>query len=218
MIIVFDFDGTLADTLDAIVRITNRLSGEFGYQKANQDDVEKLRNLTSWQIIKTTGIPLIKIPFLIQMVKAELNNEIKHLHPVEGMADILAYLNAQGHRLGIITSNSLENVTLFLNNNGWDKFFEFIHSGTTIFGKNQIMHRLIKQENIPKEQLIYIGDETRDIEAAQKLNVKAIAVSWGFNSKEVLAAQKPDFLVDHPREIIGVVEELQQMEPSDDLS
>ncbi len=84
MIIVFDFDGTLADTLDAIVGITNRLSGEFGYEKANQDDVEKLRNLTSWQIIKTTGIPLIKIPFLIQMVKAELNYEIKNLHPRDG--------------------------------------------------------------------------------------------------------------------------------------
>lgn len=67
----------------------------------------------------------------------------------------------------------------------------------------------MQQENLSFEEVIYIGDETRDIEAARKSYVKAIAVSWGFNSKEVLAEQNPDFLIHQPQELIKVIENLQ---------
>jgi phosphoglycolate phosphatase len=53
--------------------------------------------------------------------------------------------------------------------------------------------------------VIYVGDETRDIEAARKIQIQVIAVSWGFNSREVLAEQKPDFLISHPSQLIEVV-------------
>ena len=84
------------------------------------------------------------------------------------------------------------------------KVFDFIYSGTT-FGKSKVINKLLNQNNINPQQAIYVGDETRDIEAARKSNIRAIAVSWGFNSKELLAAQNPDFLIHQPNELIDVI-------------
>ncbi|HLB58081.1 MAG TPA: HAD hydrolase-like protein, partial [Gammaproteobacteria bacterium] len=57
-------------------------------------------------------------------------------------------------------------------------------------------------------ETFYIGDETRDIQAAKKNHIYSIAVTWGFNNKKVLAAEKPDFLIDNPKELLAVLKTL----------
>lgn len=207
-IILFDFDGTLADTLDAIVRITNHLAGDFGFQPATPQDIENLRNLTSLQIVKNSGIPLIKIPFLLHRVKIELNHEIQQLKPIEGIKEVLIELKKLGYKLGIVTSNSEENVKLFIEKNGWQNLFEYLYSTTTLFGKSQVIKKFLDREKINLKDAIYVGDETRDIEAAKKINIKVVAVSWGFNSKQVLVDSHPDFAIDRPDELIEVITRL----------
>ena len=208
-IILFDFDGTIADSLDSIVKITNRLSGEFGYKKTTEEDVENLRNMNSLQIIKTSGVPIFKIPFLLQMVKLELNHEIQNLKPIPGILETLHTLKQKEHRLGIVTSNSLENVKGFLERNDMNKLFSFIHAGSTLFGKNKAIRNFLKKEGVSPEAVIYVGDETRDIEAAKKARIKVIAVSWGFNSKTVLAKHNPDLAIDKPQDLMAAIERLQ---------
>lgn len=210
-VIIFDFDGTIADTLNVIVSITNRLAIEFGYKQTSPQELAQLKNLTSRQIIKQSGISIFKLPFLIRKVKEELNKAIEKIRPIPGIKEALIKLNNHDNRLVIITSNSKENVMAFLEKNDLQDLFEFIFSGTT-FGKSKVINKLLRQENINPEEAIYVGDETRDIEAARKSNIKAIAVTWGFNSKEVLAEQNPDFLIHHPNDMIEVIASLQQTE------
>ncbi|MBW4597441.1 MAG: HAD-IA family hydrolase [Brasilonema angustatum HA4187-MV1] len=207
-VIIFDFDGTIADTVDALVSIANRLAGEFGYIPITQEELGLLRNLSSREIIKYSGISILKIPFLVKKVKTELKNKIKELKPISGIKEALVALNNEGYRLGIITSNSLENVTDFIKVNDLDKLFEFISSGVTIFGKTTIINNVLKQKQIKPQEVIYVGDETRDIEASKKANIKVIAVTWGFNSQEVLAKQHPDFLIHHPSQLLEVIKSI----------
>ncbi|MGH8001053.1 MAG: HAD-IA family hydrolase, partial [Brasilonema sp.] len=155
--------------------------------------------------IKYSGISILKIPFLVKKVKSELKNKIKELKPISGIKDALVVLNNEGYRLGIITSNSLENVTDFLKVNDLDNLFDFIYSGVTIFGKTTIINNVLKQKQIKPQEVIYVGDETRDIEASKKANIKVIAVTWGFNSQEVLTKQNPDFLIHHPSQLLEVI-------------
>jgi phosphoglycolate phosphatase-like HAD superfamily hydrolase len=204
-VIIFDFDGTIADTVDALVNIANRLAKEFGYAQIDPRELTLLRNLTSREIIKYSGVSLFRIPFLAKRVKGELKNKIPELKPIPGIRDALTALKTEGHRLGIITSNSQENVTEFLRINDLHHLFEFIHSGVTIFGKTTIINSVLRQKQIKPEKVIYIGDETRDIEASKKANIKVIAVTWGFNSPEVLAKQNPCFLVHHPSELLEAI-------------
>ncbi|BDA75538.1 HAD superfamily hydrolase [Calothrix sp. PCC 7716] len=204
-VIIFDFDGTIADTVDALVSVANRLAADFGYIQITSEELSILRNLTSREIIKYSGISIFKIPFLVKKVKSELKNKIPELKPIAGMQEALVELRNQGHRLGIITSNSQDNVAEFLRINNLDNLFEFLYSGVTIFGKTTIINNVLRQKQIKTQEVIYVGDETRDIEASKKANIKVVAVTWGFNSPEALAKQKPNFLINHPSELIHVV-------------
>lgn len=208
-VIIFDFDGTIADTLDAIVNISNRLALEFGYKQTSFAEITQLKNLNSREIIKQSGISIFKVPFLIRKVKAELNKEITEVKPIIGIKEALIELKAQGNNLLIITSNSKDNVVLFLEKNNLEYLFSSIYSGATLFGKSKIINNILKQEDINIEQVIYVGDETRDIESAKKSKIKAIAVTWGFNSKEVLTEQNPDYLIHKPHELINVIKSWQ---------
>ena len=62
--------------------------------------------------------------------------------------------------------------------------------------------KIIKKENALKDKCIYIGDETRDIEAARKAGVKVAAVSWGLNSREALEKYQPDWLLENPKNLL----------------
>ena len=203
-VIIFDFDGTLADTIDILLSITNRLSAEFGFKSATKEELAQLSNLNSWQILQYSGISIFKFPLLIRRLKAELHSELPHIQLFPGIKEVLVELKKRGFQLGIITSNSRENVWTSLEKNGLQSLFTFIYSGST-FGKHKVINKWLRRENINPEQVVYVGDEIRDIDAAKKTGIKVIAVGWGFNSQEALAAQNPNFLIERPQELIEIM-------------
>ena len=203
--VIFDFDGTIADTYQAIVDITNSLASEFGYKSLSQEEISFLKNLSSREIIKQSEISLFKLPFLVKRVQKELGKQIRELSPIPGTKEVLKELNNQGYILGIVTSNIESNVTAFLQKNQLANYFSFILSGTTIFGKHRIINKVIKQYHLDSKEIIYVGDETRDIRSARKSNVGIIAVGWGFNSIQVLAEHNPDYLVLNPGELLQII-------------
>ena len=207
-VIIFDFDGTIADSYSAIVEIANLLSGEFGYKPVNREELLQLKNLSSREIIKQSEISIFQIPFLLRRVQVELGQEIANVAPISGIGECLFELKNKGYQLGIITSNIKENVIAFLENKNWESLFDFVYSGTTIFGKHKVIKEFLKQNNFKSNEVIYVGDETRDIKAAKKSKVKVIAVSWGFNSASILAKYEPDFLIEQPQKIVELIENM----------
>jgi HAD superfamily hydrolase (TIGR01509 family) len=210
-VVIFDFDGTIADTFETVLQITNDLATELGYPCPTPEDVQRLRNLDSREIIRQSGIPLFRLPFLMKRLKAELRNEIHKLKPIPAMKDVLIQLKQRGTPMGIVTSNSQENVQTFLRNHDLVDLFEFTHSGTTLFGKGRVIRQLLKQHNLKPGNVVYVGDETRDIEAAKNIQIRVIAVAWGFNSAEALARQNPDFMIHQPGELTRVVRQLDSL-------
>ncbi len=208
-VILFDFDGTIADTLDALVNITNRLAPEFGFKPLTPEEVPLVKTLTARQLIKKSGISIFKIPPLLQRVKLDLRQYIQTLSPIVGIKEALEELKNEGNILGILTTNSEENVRLFLNQHKMEYLFSYLYAETTIFGKNKVIKKFLSQYNLTFEQVIYVGDEARDIECSKKAHIKVIAVSWGFNSPEALAKHNPDFLIHHPHQLIEIIRHIQ---------
>lgn len=207
-VILFDFDGTLAETFEAIVRITNRLSTEFGYKPVTPEEIIQLKQLSSRQVIQQSGLSIFKLPLLLRKIRAELNKEIYRLNPVPGIQDTLIALHKRDIQLGIITTNAEENVRLFLKANDLDHLFSYVHSEPRLFGKWRAIKSMIHHYKLSSNDVVYVGDETRDIDAVHKIKIRAIAVTWGFNSPEILAAHNPDFLIDQPQQLLEVVEKL----------
>ena len=203
-VIIFDFDGTIADTYQAVVNITNNLSSEFGYQPLDSETLQLLKNLSSKEIVKQSEISLFRLPFLLKRIKTELGKQIEYLEPIPGMVEVLTELKQQNNTLGIVTSNVKENVMAFLEKQKLEHLFEFIYSGKTIFGKHRLINQAIRNHNLNKEEVIYVGDETRDIRSAKKSNIYIISVTWGFNSETVLKEHQPNFLATTPSDILKI--------------
>lgn len=205
-VILFDFDGTIADTYQAIADITNKLSTEFGYKALDKEEQLLLKNLSSREIVQRSEISIFKLPFLIRRVRAELSKEIGDLTPIKDLAQVLFELRNRGYVLGIVTSNIKENVEVFLDQNKLSTLFTYIYASTSIFGKHRVINQVITDNRLNPADVIYVGDETRDIRSARKSNVGIISVSWGFNSEEILREFQPDNLVDHPQELLKAIE------------
>jgi len=204
-VILLDFDGTIADTYQAITLITNQLSTEFGYKALNQEELQLIKNLSSREIVKLSEISVFKLPFLIRRVRSELSKEIAELDSIPGINQVLLKLKSLGYVLGIVTSNNQENVDIFLQKNQLTHLFDYIYSGTAIFGKHRVINQVVREHKLDKNNVIYVGDETRDIRSARKSQIPIVAVTWGFNATEILSQHQPDYLVDHPSELLGAI-------------
>lgn len=211
-IIAFDFDGTIADTRDAFVKVTNELAAEFGYSPITQERLAQLGNFNLVKIIRQSEISLWKVPFLIRRLKKEIGNEIPNVKPIAGIEKALVELKEQGYKLGIITSNSEENVTAFLRQHSLQNIFDFIFAGASLNGKHRIIRQLIKREGYLPKAVVFVGDEVRDVKAARKTQeVVAIAVTWGFHSEADLEKGQPNFMVHSPAELVSAIRSLPKL-------
>jgi phosphoglycolate phosphatase len=203
-LIIFDFDGTLADTLGALMRISNRLAPEFGYLQIGDEQLANLKYLSSWEIIKLSKVALWKLPFLIKRVKEEFPQEVRNVKLFPGVIELLNALKVQGYRLGIVSSNAEANIRALLNQNGIEHLFDFVNSAST-FGKGKAIAKLIRQYQCLKSDVIYIGDEIRDIQAARSIEIRVVSVGWGFNAPLALIDRQPDLLITKPLALIDAL-------------
>lgn len=200
-ILIFDFDGTIADTHQYIVDISNRLSNEFQYKEILPHEVIMLKDKTAEEVIRHLNVPVLKIPAIIAKAKKELQKNISEIKLHAGLKETLLKIKKTGNPLGILSTNSTENITSFLKLHQLD-IFDFIHSTSKVWSKNTALKKLINKNNFEKNQVIYIGDEIRDVLAAQRLGIKMAAVAWGYNSLKSLQEYSPDFLINTPDELI----------------
>src|SRR5262249_36288276 len=110
-----------------------------------------------------------------------------------------------------LTSNSSENVDQWLRCNNLQNLFHFIHIESSYFGKKRILRRIIKNYHMYCSRTFYVGDETRDIEAAIASNINSIAVTWGFNSEAVLLKHQPHFIARTPEDILAICKEVNNL-------
>ena len=203
MTFIFDFDGTIADTVELMKEIAYKLVKEYNFPPLSERDITKLRNSKSEEIIRFFKVPLFKVPFFINRFRAEFGLASKNIEPVSGIAVVLETLKKSGHKLGIVTSNSDENVHAFLAKYDLN-FFDFIQTCSSLFGKAGKLRKIIKSYALDKGSIIYVGDETRDIDAARKSDIKVASATWGYNAKGILQSLQPDYLLDHPDELLTI--------------
>lgn len=207
-LILFDFDGTLVDTFMMLVEFMNRQAGRYGFQGVNAVDLEKARDMSANELRKAIGAKLWHILILAPRYKRQLNKKIPQLKVFAGMKELLFQLKERGHKLGIVTFNSLKNIRYFIEANQLDSLFEIIETPGVITGKSGILKKLANRFRREGYQLIYIGDEVMDVEATTRAGVTMIAVTWGYNSKSSLKKASPDYIADSPDVVGNIIENI----------
>jgi phosphoglycolate phosphatase len=205
-ILLFDFDGTLVDSKYSILEIyNNNIAEKYGYNKLNKEDIEMLMNVSIKERCRILEIPFHKIPGLLLEETKTFRKYIKSIDMIEGIKEILYKLKEKKYSMGILSSNAEENIREFLDYNNI-KIFEFIFSSSNLFGKHKTIKKCLKKYDFNKEDVLYVGDEIRDIVSCKKIDMNIAAVTWGFDSKNLLKQESPEFLVDSPEELYNIIE------------
>lgn len=203
--LIFDFDGTIADTLEEARSIYNRMAADYGLREVTADEIPALRHLSLKQLLAQLGISKRHVPSIIGRGTSMLRASIVRMALIDGMANVLPEMRRHTHSFGILTSNASANVDLFLRSHGIRGLFGFISSTSKLTGKSKHLRAIRKTFSLHAADMLYVGDEIRDIRAARKAGIAVAAVTWGFNSAEALAAENPDYLVHSPDEFLHIV-------------
>jgi phosphoglycolate phosphatase-like HAD superfamily hydrolase len=83
--------------------------------------------------------------------------------------------------------------------------FDFISSTSKLTGKSRHLRAICKTFSLRPQEMLYVGDEIRDLKASQKAGVPVAGVTWGFNSRESLAAEQPQYVLDHPEQFLEII-------------
>ena len=205
--IIFDFDGVLGDSLDAAVSVISTVGPKYGFPKVTK---EEIRDNGISGLISKYKISPIRLPFLVNEFRKELNKIIETVKPFKDIEVVLKELS-KIYQLGILSSNSQLNLTSFIVKNNWSQYFSFVFSNSSLFGKHISLSKLFKERKIEKDEVIYVGDEERDVKAAKKIMIPVVGVLWGYESKEILGRQHPDFIAKQPSDLIKIVQKINKV-------
>jgi len=196
---IFDLDGTLADSFPWFLRTINDVADRFGFRRVRDEDIEELWHASSREILSRLEVPLWKLPAIARharRLKAEAAAEIPLFAGVEAMLRTLA---ANGVQLALVTSDSEANAREKLGDAA--ALFSHFDCAASLFGKPAKFRRVVRRAGVAPAQVISIGDEVRDIEAARAVGIACGAVCWGYAAPAALRALEPDHMFEHMRDI-----------------
>ncbi|WP_132249447.1 HAD hydrolase-like protein [Methylobacterium segetis] len=199
-LVVLDFDGTLADSFPWFCSVINGVADRYRFSRIAEDEVEALRALGAREIVAHLGVPLWKLPAIARHMHGLAARDIDGLRLFPGVPDALTALAGRGLRLAILSSNTESNVRRVL---GADLagLVEAYACGASLFGKARRLSALIRRSGVAPEEVLSVGDEIRDAEAARAAGCAFGAVAWGYTRADALAATGPDHLFEEPGQI-----------------
>jgi phosphoglycolate phosphatase len=203
-LVIFDFDGTLSDSGDWFLSVIDQLARRFKFRTIEDDEVEMLRHKSSREVIEFLGIPRWKLPLIARHVRKLVGRNAHQIELFPGTPDLLERLAATGVKVALVTSNSEKNARNILGDEHASRI-DFYACGSSLFGKAPKFRRVLKKFAIPANQVLSIGDETRDIDAAREVGMRAGSVLWGYASEDVLTALNPDAVFRTPQDILDYV-------------
>ncbi|MCL4374408.1 HAD hydrolase-like protein [Patescibacteria group bacterium] len=201
--VIFDFDGTLADTWPIIKGIIKELAASYHFT-ISDTRIEQLRHRDYAEIREILHLPLWRIPGLLIKGRALFAQHITQVKLFPSLVTVLQELKKRGVKLGILTSNGADNVRGVLARYDLTAF-DFVWSANNLFGKDRALKKIISQYRLDPKTTVYVGDEVRDIEACQRLKIEAAAVSWGLHPRHRLMLHHPTWLIDRPDALLQII-------------
>lgn len=205
--LIFDFDGTVVDSVNKIRQLINRLAQRYHFDPITPERFQLLRDLPFTKAARLQKVPLWKLGRMALVVLDEYRQIIPDLEPCAGILPTLAELKALGISLALISSNHTQNLRAWLEHHQLD-CFDWVEGTSGILRKHDNIKGQIHRHGLDNDDVIYVGDEARDIKAARKSGIRIISVCWGLHSEAYLQSLKPDHLVREPAEIALLAKQL----------
>jgi len=204
-LLLWDFDGTLADTLSLSLETYNQLATDHGFKTI--EDGEAVRDMPLKQFLKSHGIPAWKMPLLFAKGLKRTSGAIGTAPLFLGIPEALAALRLSGFRHAIVSSNSTASIQLCLEFNDVVDLFDEVCGTSKLAGKERRIRKAMMQRGLEPDDCLYLGDEVRDIEAARAAHLEVGCVSWGLNSVSALDRHSPAFVAQSADQLPDLIQQ-----------
>jgi phosphoglycolate phosphatase len=199
--IIFDFDGTLADSFDLVLDLFYELTG---HKHLTPEQITKFRQLSLLRAAKAVQLPPQQLPMLLIKGRTRMANRLGEVKPFHGMESALSSLQNSGQHMLVMSSNSQRNVEAFLKEHGLRQYFDEVYGGIGLLGKTRALKKVMRRNKLHAQDCFYVGDELRDMHAARRAHVRSVAVAWGYNDLAALKTEHPFATAKAPSDLVGI--------------
>jgi phosphoglycolate phosphatase len=203
-LVIFDLDGTLADSYPWFLRNLEGVLTRFGLRSLGDRDIERLRGADPREILAHLGVRRWKLPLIARHIRGLKSEAIAAIPLFPGVDALLATLSARGIVMAMVSSDAESNVRRALGSRNAGLIAHFA-CGASMFGKAAKFRRVLRRAGVAAEEALCIGDEIRDLEAARAVGVPFGAVSWGYTSPAALRERAPDAMFVSMDDILATV-------------
>ena len=219
MIIIFDLDGTLINTIDDLGQACNHALSACGFPTHRIEDYPRLvgnginklieRALPEEHRNEETVLRLREyfVPYYD-------NHNCNLTRPYEGIPELLQKLRQKGEKLFLaVASNKYQAATEKIVKHFFPNTFDVVLGERVNVARKpdpQIVWDIVEAigqlgDQALEKTILYIGDSLVDAATAKAANLPFVACTWGFCTKEQLATANPNYMINHPLELINIL-------------
>jgi phosphoglycolate phosphatase len=200
---IFDLDGTLSDSFPWFLSVVNDAADRHGFRRIADSEIDKLRGLTSREIIKSLGVPLWKLPAIGNDMRKRKAAALRDIPLFPGTGAMLRGLRDAGVTVALVTSDNETNAKTALREHA--AMISHYACGASLFGKAAKFKRVMTAAGVAPHEAIAIGDEVRDADAARDAGIAFGAVSWGYATVDALRGAGAARVFASMEEVVGEV-------------
>ena len=211
---IFDLDGTTADSVGAIAHTANQCLELYGLKANPVEDYKLFAGEGQYELIKralkAAGDKELKLyeqvmPKYIELFKTGCIYNVKS-YP--GVIEMLKEMKQKEIKLAILSNKQNDNTVNVVEKIFGKGFFD------VILGQKDTHNRkpspegafiLMEAFKVKPEECLYVGDTATDMETGINAGINTVGVTWGFRTRKELAFAKAKYIVDEPKEILGLL-------------
>jgi len=211
--VICDFDGTLADSAPWFMQTLNQLADRHGFRKVSDQEIEMLRGKSNREIIRYLGVRFWQMPAIAREMRKRSAEAANGIRLFDGVPELLNSLKANGLRTAIVSSNGEDTVRRVLGKTA--SLVDHYACGASVFGKASKFRSVGRQLRLKPGEILAVGDEGRDVEAAHQAGFASAAVTWGYATEDALRRCSPTFVVNTVAELAALLLGAPMTVPSD---
>ena len=232
-LIIFDFDGVIGDTIYQAYLATNEVLEKYDLQAFDtpEEFYEDL-NVTLavapkliWNRIKKHGffggfLGIIKHLTALSKIKSNLmfafGPKLIAATYFVGIPDVLEKLQGQAEMV-IVSNNQKDGINKFLEKNNLAKYFTEVHGFEKTMVKTGKLKKIMESRKTELANVIFITDMARDVNDANPLKLRCLAVTYGYNNLQKLQTRNPAKIIDRVDQILPALKTMLFLENRKDL-
>lgn len=210
--IIFDFDGTLLDTLKDLMSSVNFVLNKYDFPCRNIDEIRGFVGNGVARLIELSIPEGLNNPkyeeCLVDFRNHYSVNMQNNTDSYEGINEILEQLSKEGYKIGV-ASNKFDEALKELNKVYFGKYIKVAIGQSEKLRKKpapDIVFKVLEELGSTVDKAIYVGDSEVDVKTAKNSGLICVGVTWGFRDKEVLKQEGADYIIDKPKQLFKIID------------